>query len=490
MAVVAPALDAEIIIVGAGFAGIGMAIQLDRHGFDSFLVLERAGDVGGTWRDNVYPGCACDVPSVLYSFSFERNRSWTRIFPRQAELWDYLERCIHKYRLRSRLRFGCELSEARYDEEGATWHVRTADGRTFVSRLLIVATGALHKPKLPEIRGADRFAGAMFHSARWDSNVDLRGRRVGIIGTGASAVQIVPEIAGVVEQLRVFQRSAPWIIPRHDAAVGSRQHALRRLVPGYDRALRFLLYWLLEIRAYGFAVDPRMLRRREGLALQHLERQVPEPALRRALTPEYRMGCKRILLSDDYYPALRRQNVALVTAPIVEMREHAVVTGDGVEHPLDVVIFGTGFRATDGIAPVRIYGRGGIALADAWRDGMEAYLGTNVAGFPNLFTLVGPNTGLGHNSMVVMMEAQYRYVLSALRLMRRRGWRALEVLGPVQERFNRRLQARMRRTVWASGCSSWYVDARGKNTTLWPGFSFTFRYLTRRLHPKCYRIEP
>lgn len=490
MTVAAPALDAQIIIVGAGFAGIGMAIRLKQRGFESFVVLERAHDVGGTWRDNVYPGCACDVPSVLYSFSFERNRSWTRIFPRQRELWDYLVRCTEKYGLRPHLRFGNELSEARYDEDAAVWHVRTTGGRTLTSRVLIVAMGPLHKPNVPRIPGAERFHGASFHSARWDPAVDVRGKRVGVVGTGASAIQIVPDIAAGVAQLTVFQRTPPWVIPRNDAPIGSRQRTLRRIVPGYDRALRMLLYWILEIRAYGFTIDPRLLRWREGLALRHLHDQVPEPELRRALTPAYRMGCKRILLSDDYYPALRRSNVALVTEPITELREHGIVTADGAEHPLDVVVFGTGFRATDGIAPVRIYGRGGIALADEWRDGMKAYLGTSIAGFPNLFTLIGPNTGLGHNSMVLMMEAQYRYVLSALQLMRRRGWRALEVLRPVQERFNRRLQARMRRTVWSTGCSSWYVDARGKNTTLWPGFTFAFRRLTRRLHPQQYRIEP
>lgn len=485
----APALDAQIIIVGAGFAGIGMAIRLKARGFDSFVVLERAHDVGGTWRDNVYPGCACDVPSVLYSFSFERNRSWTRIFPRQRELWDYLARCTEKYGLRPHLHFASELSEATYDEDAAVWHVRTTDGRTLASRVLIVALGPLHQPNLPHLPGAERFGGALFHSAQWDPTVQLRGKRVAIVGTGASAVQIVPDIAPDVAQLTVFQRTPPWIIPRNDAPVGPQQRRLRRVIPGYDRALRALLYWILEIRAYAFTVDPRMLRRREKLALRHLHRQVPEPELRRALTPDYRMGCKRILLSDDYYPALRRPNVGLVTAPIVELREGGIVTADGAEHPLDVVILGTGFRATDGIAPVRIFGRGGVELADEWRDGMEAYLGTSVAGFPNLFTLIGPNTGLGHNSMVVMMEAQYRYVLSALQLMRRRGWRALEVLRPVQERFNRRLQMRMRRTVWATGCRSWYVDARGKNTTLWPGFAFVFRLLTRRLHPERYRIE-
>ncbi len=484
-----PRLDAEVIIAGAGFAGIGMAIQLRQHGFGSFVVLERASDVGGTWRDNVYPGCACDIPSALYSFSFERNPAWTRVFPRQDELWDYLRRCVDRYRIRPRIRFGTELLEARYDENDATWRLRTAGGGELTCRVLISAMGFLNRPRIPQLPGGERFRGPAFHTAEWDAKVDLRDKRVAVIGTGASAIQIVPEIAPIVRELTLFQRTPPWVIPRNDVPITARQRMLRRFVPGYARALRTLLYWVLEIRAYGFTVRPEMLRRREVLAIRHLQRQVPEPELQRALTPDYRLGCKRILLSDDYYPALRRPNVTVVTAAVAELREGSVVAADGTEHGADVVIYATGFKATEGFGPVRIYGRGGAELAAAWRDGMEGYLGTSVAGFPNFFTLIGPNTGLGHNSMVVMMEAQFRYVLSALRLMRRRGVRALDVRRAVQDRFNERLQARMRTTVWASGCKSWYQDARGKNTTLWPGFTFVYRFLTRRLDPRRYELR-
>ena len=483
-----PQLDAEVVIAGAGFAGIGLAIQLRKRGFDSFLLLERANDVGGTWRDNVYPGCACDIPSVLYSYSFERNPAWTRVFPRQSELWDYLRGCVDKYRLRERIRFGTELTEARYDEPSATWQLRTAGGGELRCRVLVSAMGFLNRPSIPAFPGVDRFRGPAFHTAQWDASIDLRDKRVAMIGTGASAIQIVPEIAPIVGRLTLFQRTPPWVIPRHDAPVAVAQRAMLRRIPGYARVLRTLLYWMLEVRAYGFTVRPELLQRREALALRHLQRQVPEAELRRALTPEYRLGCKRILLSDDYYPALRRPNAEVVTAPIAELREDAVVTTDGVAYPADVVVFATGFKATEGFGALRVFGRGGAELADAWRNGMEGYLGTTVAGFPNFFTLIGPNTGLGHNSMVVMMEAQFSYVLSALDLMRRRGIRALDVRAAIQAKFNERLQARMRNTVWASGCRSWYQDARGKNTTLWPGFTFVFRRLTRRLDPRQYEL--
>jgi len=487
--IVSPHLDADVVIAGAGFAGIGMAIQLGKRGFGSFLVLERASDVGGTWRDNVYPGCACDIPSVLYSYSFERNPAWTRVFPRQGELWDYLRGCVDKYRLRGRIRFGTELTEARYDEPSATWQLRTAGGAELRCRVLVSAMGFLNRPSIPAFAGLDRFRGPAFHTAQWDASVDLRDKRVALIGTGASAIQIVPEIAPVVRRLTLFQRTPPWVIPRNDAPVAPSQLAMLRRVPGYARVLRTLLYWMLEVRAFGFTMRPKLLQSREALALRHLRRQVPEGELRRALTPEYRLGCKRILLSDDYYPALRRSNVEVVTSPIAELREDAVVTTDGVAYGADVVVFATGFKATEGFGSLRIFGRGGVELADAWRDGMEGYLGTTVAGFPNFFTLIGPNTGLGHNSMVVMMEAQFSYVLSALDLMRRRAIRALDVRQVVQAKFNQRLQARMGKTVWASGCRSWYQDARGKNTTLWPGFTFVFRRLTRRLDPRQYDLR-
>ncbi|GAC1409004.1 MAG: NAD(P)/FAD-dependent oxidoreductase [Candidatus Velthaea sp.] len=480
-------MDTDVIIVGAGFAGLGMAIQL-KKAHTAFIVLERADDVGGTWRDNTYPGCACDIPSTLYSYSFEPNPAWTRVYPRQGELLEYLRRCALKYHVRANIRFNTGLREARYDEATATWQVTTSGGETLVSRVLISAMGPLSKPNTPTFAGRERFAGAAFHSAQWDSSVDLRGKRVAVIGTGASAIQIVPEIAPDVAQLTLFQRTPPWIVPRADVLIDERRRRLRRWLPGYGWAIRKFLYWFLEIRAYGFTVNPKILQAQEKLALRSMRKRVRDPALQAKLTPAYRMGCKRVLISDDYYPALNRPNVTLVTDRIAEFREHGIATDAGTEYPLDVAIFGTGFRATDGLQPVRIYGRGGVELSAAWQSGMEAYLGTSVAGFPNFFTIIGPNTGLGHNSMVLMMEAQYRYILDALRFMRRKRLRAFDVRSAVQRAFNERLQARMKRTVWASGCASWYIDARGKNTTIWPGFTFAYRWLTRRFRPEHYEL--
>jgi cation diffusion facilitator CzcD-associated flavoprotein CzcO len=484
-----PHLDAETIIVGAGFAGLGFAMQLKARGEDSFLVLERASDVGGTWRDNVYPGCACDIPSMLYSYSFERNTDWTRVFPRQQELWDYLRACADKYRVRSHIRFNSELVEMRFDEATSTWLSTTRDGRAFRSRLLIVAMGPLNKPAYPETPGIEKFTGIRFHSAEWRHDVDLRGKRVAVIGTGASAIQFVPEIAPLAQKLTLFQRTAPWIIPRPDSAVGPTRTFLRKYLPGYAWAVRKSVYWMLEMRALFFTKFPKVLALAEKMATRHIERQIADPELRAKVTPDYRFGCKRVLISDDYYPALARENVEVVTNGIREFRERSIVTDDGAEHPVDVVIFGTGFRATDGIVPVKAYGRGGLELNEAWRNGMEAYLGTNVAGFPNLFMIIGPNTGLGHNSMVFMMEAQYRYLHSAMDLMKSQRLREIEVKRDVQDAFNARIQSSMKNTVWNSGCKSWYVDKNGKNVTLWPGFTFSFRAKTKKLVPSNYSMR-
>jgi cation diffusion facilitator CzcD-associated flavoprotein CzcO len=473
-------IDAEAIIVGAGFSGIGMAIQLRKQGINSLLVLERGGDVGGIWRDNVYPGCACDIPSMLYSFSFETSTEWTRLFPRQHEIWNYLRDCVKKYDLQQHLRLNQELVEARYDDASATWHLRMADGSSLTTRILILAMGALNRPVVPSFPGLENFKGERFHSSTWDANADLHAKNVAVIGTGASAIQIVPEIAGDAKRLTVFQRTAAWVMPRSDRPVSSGERWRRRHVPGYAWLQRRLIYWMLELRAYGFVVNPKALKAGEGVALRFLKSQVPDPQLRAKLTPPYRMGCKRVLLSDDYYATFARDHVELVTTPIAEFRERAIVTSDGREFPIDAVVFATGFDATESIGSARIFGRNGTELADEWKDGMAAYLGTSVTQFPNMFLIVGPNTGLGHNSMIEMMEAQYNYVCGAVALLESKGARAMDVFPQAQEAFNQGLQERLKTTVWSSGCRSWYLDKNGKNTTLWPGFTYAFRKLTRR----------
>jgi cation diffusion facilitator CzcD-associated flavoprotein CzcO len=481
-------LDADTIIVGAGFGGLGMAIQLKKAGHDSFLVLERANEVGGTWRDNRYPGCACDIPSMLYSFSFETHVGWTRIYPQQAELLNYLKRTSEKQGIRPHIRFNSNLAEARFDEATGTWAVTLDNGTVYRCKVLVSAMGPLSKPAFPDIPGRESFAGASFHSSQWDYAVDLNGKNVTVIGTGASAIQFVPQIAPKAGKLTLFQRTPPWIIPRGDKPISKRRKNARKFVPFYAWGIRKAIYWVLEARALAFVVAPQLLKAREKAVLKFIERSVPDPVLRAKVTPQYRAGCKRILISDDYYPAIQRPNVELLTDGIAEIRPHSVVTTQGREIPTDVIVYGTGFKATEGIVPVKVYGLGGQELnADAWRGGMSAYLGTAVAGFPNLFFIIGPNTGLGHNSMVFMMESQYPYVLSAIEHLERTNARAIDVDPGAQTRFNDDLQERMKGTVWASGCSSWYQDASGKNVSLWPGFTFAFRRLTRKFDPANYR---
>ena len=483
-----PTPDADVIIVGSGFGGLGLAIRLKRAGKSSFIVLERASEVGGTWRDNVYPGCACDVPAMLYSFSFDRHAGWSRTYPQQPELLAYLKGSAERFGVREHIRFDSELSQARFDEKTGTWAVTLADGTVLRSRVVAMAMGPLNKPSFPKIPGRDTFAGRSFHSSHWDYSVDLADKDVVVIGTGASAIQFVPEIAARTRRLTLFQRTAPWVIPRNDKPVGKRRKLARAWLPPYAWFVRKAIYWTLEIRALGFVKNPKLLEKQEVLMRKFIARSVREPGLRAKVMPEYRAGCKRILISDDYYPALQRANVELVTEAVAQIRPHSVVTSDGREIDADVIVYGTGFKATEGMAPVRVYGRDGLELGDLWRDGLEAYLGTSVAGFPNLFMVIGPNTGLGHNSMIFMMEAQYRYILGALAHLRRTKVRAVEVKPDVMRSFNVDLQERMRGTVWATGCSSWYQDANGKNVSLWPGFTFAFRRLTARFDPARYRV--
>jgi len=474
------ASDLEVLIVGTGFAGLGMGIHLKRAGIESFVILERADDVGGTWRDNRYPGCACDIPSHLYSFSFELNPAWSRHYPPQREIWDYLRHCANKYGLMSHIRFGAELVQARYDEAAARWRVTTRDGRSFSARVLVSGMGGLSNPDVPKLPGLEYFSGTTFHSARWNGDYDLRGKRVAVIGSGASAIQLVPQIQPQVAQLDYYQRTPSWILPHPDRAVTPFEHWLFRWLPFTQRLLRAAIYWVHESRVTGFTQRSGLLPLAAGLARRHVRRQITEPELRRKLTPEYALGCKRILISNNYYPALERPNVEVITDTIRELTPHGIVTGDGRERQVDAIIFATGFKAQQPFERGMVLGRGGIDIVDSWPAGPEAYLGTAVSGFPNFFMLVGPNTGLGHNSMVYMIESQITYVMSALRQMRARRLLSVDVRPEVLRSYNDELQARQRGTVWASGCRSWYLNDNGRNTTLWPGATFTFRRKTRR----------
>ncbi|WP_432975871.1 flavin-containing monooxygenase [Dactylosporangium sp. CA-233914] len=479
-------MHTRIAIIGAGFAGLGAAIRLRRRGHDDFVIFERAGELGGTWRDNAYPGCACDVPSQVYSFSFALNPAWSSTYSPQAEIWAYLRECAERFGVRPAIRFGTEVRQAAWDAAEARWRIATSRGE-WTADVLIAAGGPLNEPVIPKLPGLETFRGEAFHSSRWDHGVRLAGRRVAVIGTGASAIQIVPAIQPAAGRVTLFQRTPAWVVARGERPLRAWERRMYRSVPGAQRLARTLVYWRTEATVIAF-LRPALMRFAQRAAVRNLRRGVKDPALRAKLSPQYRMGCKRILKSDDYYPALARDNVDVVTDPIAEIRPHAVVTRDGTEHPADVIVFGTGFRVTDLPITERIRGRDGRSLAEHWQGSPKAYRGTTVAGFPNLFLLLGPNTGLGHNSVVLMIEAQIAYVLSALDTMRRKGLRAVEPRPEAQARFVAALDKRTATTVWMTGgCSSWYIDATGRNSTMWPGSSWAYRLRLRRFDPAAYR---
>jgi cation diffusion facilitator CzcD-associated flavoprotein CzcO len=480
-----PDSRSSIAIIGSGFAGLGTAIQLKREGIDDFVVLERAERVGGTWRDNSYPGCACDVESHLYSFSFAPNPDWSRSYSPQPEIQAYLEDCARRFGVLPHIRFGHEVREARWDDYAHRWRIETSRG-AFEAATLVLASGALSDPVVPPLTGLERFQGRVFHSARWDHDYDLTGRRVAVVGTGASAIQFVPKIQPHVATLHLFQRTPPWIVPRFDHALGGRSRRLFRRVPLLQRLTRAMIYARRELLVLAFRHTPvaRLLQR---AALRYLARSVRDRELRAKLTPHYTLGCKRVLLSNDYLPALTQPNVDVVTNGIAEVRERSVVGGDGVERAVDAIIFGTGFQPTAPPIAAHVRGRDGRTLADAWDGSPYAHLGTTVAGFPNLFILMGPNTGLGHTSVIYIIEVQIEHVLGAVRYMRERGMAQVEPRPEAQRAWLAAVDRRMRGTVWtAGGCASWYLDRTGRNSTLWPDFTWRFRRRVARFDPSEY----
>ncbi|MCU0310365.1 MAG: NAD(P)/FAD-dependent oxidoreductase [Acidimicrobiales bacterium] len=478
----------RIVVIGAGFAGIGAAIVARRAGFDDVTILERADDVGGTWRDNTYPGCACDIPSHLYSFSFDLEPGWSRAYPGQPEIEEYLRGVVERHGLSPSIRFGVTVRELRWDDASATWSVTAANGTVTTADVVVNATGPLSTPRVPDIPGLGEFEGAVFHSARWDHTHDLRGERVAVIGTGASAVQFVPEIASIAGHVDVFQRSAPWVLPRDDRPVPSWKRRLYTRFPVLARLHRWRIYARQELSALAFLGNDRVTARVVEMGRDHIEASIADPGLRAAVTPTYTPGCKRLLLSNDWYPTLARPDVDLVTVGIERVVPGGVRTVDGVVHPADTIVLGTGFAATDFLAPMQVRGRGGCELGEAWRGGAATHLGISVAGFPNLFLLAGPNTGLGHNSIVFMIEAQLHWVLGALRHRLREGVAALDLRPEVQATSYAAVQRRMQDTVWLSGCESWYRSADGRVDTLWPGFSLSYWWRTRRFDPFAYRV--
>ncbi|WP_234443921.1 flavin-containing monooxygenase [Streptomyces sp. NRRL S-1868] len=483
-----PTRHLRVAVVGSGFSGLGMAIQLLRKGIDDFLVFERADEVGGTWRDNSYPGCACDVMSHLYSFSFARNPGWSSTFGKQAELQAYLRACADRFGVRGHIRFRHELLSATWDEDTRCWHLVTSGGE-YTCQVLVTGTGYLSEPAVPDIEGLDSFEGTVFHSSRWDHEHDLAGRRVAVIGTGASAIQFVPKIQPEVGRLDLYQRTPPWIGPKNDKATTALQSWLLHKVPGYQRFRRNFNMWGREILAFVMS-RPKVAAKMQKMASDHLKKSVPDPALRAKLTPDYVLACKRLLFSDAYYPAVQQPNVELVTDSIERIGPRSVITADGTEREVDTIILGTGFQATDRPVAGRIRGRDGVLLRDMWkRQGMAAHRGTTISGFPNLFMLLGPNTTLGHSSQVVMIEAQIRYVLGALEEMSKRNLASVEVRSKAQSEWNKKLSAKLDGTVWNAGnCRSWYLDEHGRNPSIWPTYTWRFRRQTRRFDPHEYQL--
>lgn len=479
--------NVQIAIIGSGFGGIGTAIRLKQEGIDDFVIFERAADVGGVWRDNTYPGCACDVQSHLYSLSFVPNPDWTSSFSPRSEIWEYLQRCARDYGLLPHIRFEHMVNEAVWDDDERRWQIETSGG-TWASSVLVSAAGSFSEPKLPELPGLETFKGAVFHSSRWNHDVDLKGRRVAVIGTGASAIQFVPAIQPLVAKLHVFQRTAPWIVKRHDRPFTRFEREFFRRFPPAQRLMRGTIYSFREVVGFAFR-HPWAMRFLQPLARLHLRRSVSDSILRKKLTPDYMMGCKRVLISNDYLPALTQPNVELVTEGIAEVREHSLVDNDGVERAVDAIIFGTGFHVTDFPFSSRVRGKGGRTLHEVWAGSPRALAGTTVTGFPNLFLLPGPNTGLGHSSVVYMLEAQIEHVLGAVRYMRRHGIVTVEARADAQAAYVAAVDKRMRGTVWTSGgCLSWYLDSTGRNSTLWPTPSWSFRRRVARFAPHEYRF--
>ena len=479
----------HVAIVGTGFGGIGAAVKLLEDGVEDVVLFERADSVGGVWRDNTYPGAACDVQAHLYAFSFAPNPDWSFRYARQPEIQAYLEEVAGRFGVTPRIRFGHEVTEAAWDETAARWRIATTGGDV-TADVLVAAPGALAEPRLPAIPGLDTFAGEVMHTARWDDTVDLDGKAVAVVGTGASAIQVVPELQKVAGALTVYQRTAPWVIPRRDAPIKEATRRRFREQPAVQRKLRQTLFQYHETNGLAFRHTWIGRAAERLLARPHLKRQVPDPALRRVLTPDYRIGCKRVLLSDVYYPALMQSNVTVVDGALVEVRPHETVGADGVARPTDVLVFATGFYATEMPFGTRVAGRAGQRLSDAWGESPVAHLGTTVAGFPNLFLIQGPNTGLGHSSVVLMAEAQIDHVVNAVRAMRKRRLAAVEPTRTAQAAWVREVDAMGEGTVWTSGCASWYLDATGRNAAIWPGSVPAFQKRVAPFDPDDYRFRP
>lgn len=476
---------AKVVIIGLGFAGIAAAIRLKQEGENDFIILERGHDVGGVWRDNHYPGCACDVESHLYSLSFAPNPNWSRRFSPQSEIYAYLQDCAKRFGLLKHVRFHHEVKRMDWQEESGQWLIQTNNGE-FESRITVGAFGALSDPSIPNLKGIDKFKGEAFHSAAWPKDFNPKGKRVAVVGTGASAIQFIPAIQPDVDSMHVFQRTPAWVMPRPDSEIRPAMQKLYRKMPMLQRAARFKIYVQRESFVLGFR-NPKIMKKVKSLALHHMRKAVKDPILREKLTPDYTICCKRILLSNTYYPALAEPNVDVVTTGIAEITEDSVVDVKGHKVEVDTIIFGTGFKVTDLPFAHYIFGKDGRSMADVWNGSPEAYAGTTVSGYPNLFILQGPNTGLGHSSVIFMVEAQIDHMIKVLKHMHKEQIDIIEPHLSAQKNFVKETEESMQGTVWtAGGCDSWYLDRTGRNSTLWPGYTFSFRKLVAKLKRQDY----
>jgi cation diffusion facilitator CzcD-associated flavoprotein CzcO len=476
----------EVAIIGSGFGGMCAALRLHRAGIKDYVLLERGSDVGGTWRDNTYPGCAVDISTLQYSLSFEPKRNWTRLYATQQELFEYFTGLAAKYGVYAHAQFDSEVQELRFDEDHGRWHLSLSGGRAVCARFVINATGILSQPSIPAVPGVETFTGPVFHSAQWDHSADLVDKKVVAVGSGASAVQFVPAIAPHVKHLTVLQRTPPWVYPRSDRSFTLPERLAHRYIPGLQRVRRAIRWARNDIVQLGLERNSKLISQSKAAGEEFLARSVPDPDLRALLTPDYEPGCKRRIISDDWYPALQRANVTVARAGIAAIDSSGVTDTDGTHHEADAVIFGTGFRATDFLAPMKVFGRHGAELGDHWRGGARTHLGSTISGFPNLFLVYGPSAGLGNNSAVFMIECQVRYALAAIRHTRRRGLHTIEVRPEVERRSYTALQHRFKGTVYTSGCAGWYQSPDGHVDTLWPGTTAEFWLRTRWFNARQY----
>ena len=479
----------QIAIIGGGFGGIAMAIRLLQNGIQDFTILEKANDFGGTWRENRYPGAACDVQSHMYSLSFAPKTDWTKRYAEAPEIFDYIQGLITRFKLAQYARLQCEVLSAVYLEDECQWQLTLNDQSTLIAQYVIFASGPLHVPQIPHIPGIENFKGKVFHSSQWDHGYSLHGKTVASIGTGGSAIQYIPEIAPQTERLYVFQRTAAWVIPRDERLYKGLEKKLFAKFDWFRKLHRARLYWSNESRVVPI-VKPLTMKYAQKLAEVFIRYQVKDKTIAKKLTPDYIMGCKRILVSNKYFPAFNRKNVELITDGIQELTADSIITQDGKIRKIDCLIYGTGF-----ITDPRIYlksfsctGLNGIELKDAWKDGAESFYGISTKGFPNLFQLLGPNTVLAHNSVVFMIESQVEYILQMMDLVARTHSQAIAVKGHVQDQFNQQVQTMMGGTVWQSGCVSWYQQDGGKNFALWPTYTWKYWLNTKKLNPADYLL--